>query len=201
MTEEGPFGGHGLRRGEVVQSRNVLCDLIVAVPDLNRESTLSDGRHHDVGRQNFTYAIVPAEPYDTCPGEYHSRPGRCFKFFHPCYQVAANLDDLHVGTDIEELAGPAKTSGGNLSTPELFQQPPPGIPRVGDEHIACILAFTNCPEKESGGKFRWKIFEAVDGDVNIAIEERLLDLAGEESLVADLGQRRFENSSPFVLIT
>src|SRR5262245_47872287 len=64
---------------------------------------------------------------------------------------------------------------------------------VGDERVAGVFPFRNRSEVESFGKLKRDVFEAMDRNVDAAIEQCFIDFLGEESLAADIRQRHIEN--------
>ena len=60
---------------------------------------------------------------------------------------------------------------------------------MADDRVAGVLPLGHGGQHQSFGQFGGQIFQAVDGEVRAAIEQRLLDFLGEESLAADFGQR------------
>lgn len=54
-----------------------------------------------------------------------------------------------------------------------------------------VASLGNGADRQTVGSPYWQIFETVDGDVDIASPQSVLQRLGEESLAADQWQRRF----------
>ena len=60
---------------------------------------------------------------------------------------------------------------------------------LADHGVARIFALGNGGQHQALGQFGGQVLQAVHGQIGAAIEQRLFDFLGEESLGADLGQR------------
>jgi hypothetical protein len=59
---------------------------------------------------------------------------------------------------------------------------------AADEGVAGILAFRDGGDGQAGGLFGRHVLHGMDGDVDAAVQQGLLDLLGEQGLAADLHQ-------------
>jgi hypothetical protein len=93
--------------------------------------------------------------------------------------VAPQLDDVEIGADGEKLRAAADARGsdprslGNLG--DRLARPDPDVGRVRTRRDA--------GEREAVGQFARQVLGAVDGEVDVAVEKRPLDLADESRLV------------------
>jgi hypothetical protein len=60
--------------------------------------------------------------------------------------------------------------------------------RPEDQRVPRILPRQGAGKHDAGRQLRLQVLQAVDGEVDSAIDQRLVDLLGEEALAADLGQ-------------
>ena len=51
-----------------------------------------------------------------------------------------------------------------------------------DQHVADIHAHADGAELKTGGQFGGQIFQAVNGEVGLAVQQRVLDFLGEQTL-------------------
>ena len=58
-----------------------------------------------------------------------------------------------------------------------------------DQGVACVFSRQHGAERQTLGKHGRHVLAAVDGDINRAVEERVLDLLDEQALATGFGQR------------
>ncbi|MNY10841.1 hypothetical protein D3C86_1438400 [compost metagenome] len=69
-----------------------------------------------------------------------------------------------------------------------------GREMLADEAVAGVLAFGHGGDGQAGGLFGGDVLHRVDGDVDAAVEQGLLDLLGEQGLAADFQQAAVLNA-------
>jgi hypothetical protein len=120
-----------------------------------------------------------AEPFETGRGEDEPVDLAVVALAEPRVDVAAQLDDVEVGADREQLRAAADARGsdprplGNLG--DRLARPDPDVGRVRTRRDA--------GEREAVGKLPRQVLGAVDGEIDVVFEKRPLDLADEARLV------------------
>jgi hypothetical protein len=172
-------------------------DLPVALADFDTKRSLADRRENDFGFDRFANALRPPQANNAGLRQDHSCPVRVFKLLHPGLQIPPEIDNLEVIADMFELAFPAEASGGDLRPLRLPEEQPLAVPGVRDEHITHILAFADRSDRQSCRQFGRQVFQTMYGEIDPSIQERMLNLSGEQSLVADLRKRGIEDLVTF----
>ena len=114
----------------------------------------------------------------------------------PGVDVAAELDDLEVGAEREELGAAADARGPDAGAlGDLGDRVAGADPDVGG-----VLARRDADEAEALGQLAGQVLGAVDGEVDLAVEQRPLDLADEARLVVGVAAADGPPSSPEVRI-
>ena len=124
--------------------------------------------------------------------------------------VAANLDDLPIGSKPEELGFAARAAGGHGEFAGQIADTQPGVeapslrvagrpfldvvrgggffqkrPIAVDKHLTGIFAFGDGAEGEAGRQFRGQILQAVHREVGLLLDQCHFEFLGEQAL----GQR------------
>ena len=84
---------------------------------------------------------------------------------------------------------PAKTAGSNTCAAGEFLE----LWAVGNEYIARILTLRHSGEIDAIGQLKRYVFDAVHGDIDAAIQQRLVDFLGEQTLSSDVRQWHIQN--------
>ncbi len=92
------------------------------------------------------------------------------------------LGDLEVRPRREELRPAARARRADARPARKVRE---GPPRLGNEDVARVLALRNGREDDARGKRRRHVLQAVDREVDPAVEQRLVELLREVSLPAD----------------
>ncbi len=126
-----------------------------------------------------------AEPLQSGQGKHRRLDDTGLALGKPGVDIAAQVDDLQIGPAMQQLRAPAQRRGADDGA--AFQVG--DAPHVaGDQHVACILA----RQEGRDGELRWlrrrHVLHAVDGGIDPAGEQRLLDLLDEQSLAARFRQ-------------
>jgi hypothetical protein len=114
--------------------------------------------------------------------------------------IAAPVDDAQVGSQRQQLRLAPQRRGADHRA--LLQIGDRARSRSGtrtggrDEHVARVLALGHAVDRQPVGEPRLHVLERVDGDVDLAVAQRLLDLLGEQALAAGLGQRPVLDAIP-----
>jgi len=112
-----------------------------------------------------------------------------FEFADAGVDVAANVIDFQVGANSQQLAAAAEGAGANF---RAWRQILDGWGLGRDEHISHVLARRHGRDDEIcllHQRHRHRhVFETVDNEIDLVIEQRLLELADEEALATKLVQ-------------
>ena len=106
--------------------------------------------------------------------------------------VAANGAHHDIGPGVQQLRLAADGGGPH---DRLWRQRGERRVRVGplqssaeDQHIPRVLALEGAGEHDARRQFRLQILEAVDGEIDASILQRLVDLFREQALAAHVGE-------------
>ena len=103
----------------------------------------------------------------------------------PGVDIAAQHLDVQVGAAVERLRLAPQAGGAQLRAQrQVFQL----LRAAAQEGVARVLALGHGGDAEALGQQRRHVLHRVDRAVDAALDERLLDLLGEEALAADLQQ-------------
>ena len=104
----------------------------------------------------------------------------------PRIDVAADLDQLEIGPAMQDLGSPPQAARGNDGAGREL-----GERRMArrDEHVAGRSSRRHGGERKLRHDDRRQILEAVNGDLDPALEERVLDRLREDPFAAEAGER------------
>ena len=192
-----PAAGRSGRRGSARAAR---ATRVVARALLDADRALGDRRQHLVRRRSAG-AGRRSRPSRSQPG--HGEEGRrrhaVVELAQPGLHAAAELDDLRGrGGGGSTWARAAQARGADDAARRQVRQRPPR--RARRRRRATSSRGRQAGDGEAVGLQRRHVLHRVHGDVDRAGGQRLLDLAGEEALAAELGQGRSCTRSPVVRI-
>ena len=173
----------GVRRGMVERARRRRSRRPSARVSMASAPCPTAG-HITSGRQNLRDAVAPAQALQAGGGQ---QDGVVLPFIQLCAGAyrgcRAPIRSARSGRSLRSCA--ARRS-------ELVPTfAPAGRSRqlAADHGVARVFALRNGRQHQAFGQFGRQIFQAVDRQIGAAVEQRFLDLLGEQALVADLGQR------------
>ena len=109
------------------------------------------------------------------------------------FQKHAQEGELQVGAEVQHLRLAADGSAADHSAALEGGVGIGGVDRAGiwaeDEGIAAVFAAQGAGEHNTGGKFGFEIFKAVDCEIDAEVEQSFVNLLGEQAFTADFGQR------------
>ena len=176
-------------RGGVVDSVDPGARGPVGRAHLDRENPLPDGGNENRRVQRPRVPGLEPETAQPSGGEDHRVPGSARELSHARVHVAANRLDDEVGPECEREGPPARAGrADHRSRPQTLEV----HRRPGDEDVTRVLAFGVRREREPRRELGREVLEAVDREVEGALEQRLLDLPHEQALAPDRGQSRLE---------
>jgi hypothetical protein len=181
-AHDGAFGEGGDTRGLVVERREQLLRVVIGGAALERERPLAGGGNEDRLREELVsgggFAEQPAESGGGDDDAGELRAG-AVEFLDAGVEVALQVLEVEVLENGAQdgLAPEARRADDGVEA-ELFDR------RGGaaDVRIGGLLALEERGELEAIGQFGGDVLEAVDGEVDLAGEERALDLLDEEPL-------------------
>lgn len=178
-----PLGGQLDQRIAVGEAGRCARRGSVAGAALEGERSLPGSGHELVeaeGEGDLTLASESAQPGGSEDDPVELAVGQAAQ---PRVDVAPELDQLEVGSERQELRAPAQArrshacSAGNLG--QRRAPPEPGV--------SGILAHRHADDLEARGQLTGNVLGAVDGELDLAGEQRPLDLADESGLVVEGG--------------
>ena len=134
-------------------------------------------------RQDFGDAVAPAQALEAGGGQQNRVVLAFVELAQARVEIAAHGFHLEIWPELAQLRGAAKRTGADLGAYRQIGQ------LAAHYGVARIFALRDRGQHEAFGQFGGQVFQTVHGEVGAAIEQRLLDLFGEEALGADLGQR------------
>ena len=143
---------------------------------------MAHGRAHDVRRQLLRDAVAPSHALQACGGQNNGVILAFIELAQASIEIAANRIDRQVGPMHADLRGTAKGTGSHLRSRRKLGQP------ASHHCIQRILPGRGGSQSEPFRKGRGKILEAVNGEIDAAFEQRVLDLFREQAFAADLSQ-------------
>ena len=199
-AEERSLRLDGARRRRVVERRHELREPRVVGPGLDRQGALTHGRQHLVEREREPGHLGAAETGEPRGREDRARHLLLDQLAQAGLHVAADVHHVEVGSQRQELRAAPQARGAHACALRYAGQSQLGAGleplqqgRIGHEHVAHVLALGEGDDVQPLGDRRRHVLGRVHGHVDAVLEQRGLELLGEQSLVADLGQRRVED--------
>ena len=161
--------------------------------DGDADDSLSGGGHHGVGVERQHRCVVEMEAFDTRQSQQAGRAVAAADLFDAGLDVAADEGDTQVGAGVEQLRLAAEgvgADGGAVGQRGERGRRGSGVVQAGPRMraVAGVLAAEGAGEDDAGGELGLEVLEAVDGEVDAAVEQGLVDFLAEEAFAADLGQ-------------
>ena len=133
---------------------------------------------------------VEAQPAQAGHGEEGGLGDPVLELLHPGLHVAAELDHREVRAAVAKLRPPPQAGGADDRAGRKVGE---RAAVEGDEGVAHVLARQVAGDREAVRLERRHVLHRMHGDVDLAGEQRVLDLAREQALAADLRQRPVEH--------
>lgn len=188
--EEGSLCRHRRTTGEIVQRRHQ-AELGRCLAHLDRQCGLPRRWEHDLGRENLAYHIQPLPSFQTGVGQDDciERPGRVQGAGEAGIDVAAQGQDDQVGSRGQQLRRAARAAGADLRTCRQAVQRMAG---AADQDVGRVGASWDRADMQAIRRLCRQVLQTVDGRVDAAYMQRLLQLFCEQALAANCGQRAIE---------
>src|SRR5262249_53085169 len=136
----------------------------------------TDGGKHHVVLEYLSNAFLMTEPFQSSDGQNNPiELPRC-QFSQASVDIAAQCGEFQSREAMTQLNLAAEAACSNC---RAWAQ---GLERwtIGDEGIAWIFAFGSGAERYSTRELEWDILHAVDGKIDAAIQQRLVNFLREE---------------------
>ena len=202
--EESALGGHTTQRGGMIQAGADAGGAGVLGADFEAHGALANAGEHDLEVQNAgenpgrdalagNLAIGPDGKFQTTQaGGGEDGPikfGLIGQLLHTGADVAANFDDIQIGTSVEQLrfaAGAARGDGGADRQILELQSGGEAAARGGadraiEEDVADIGPLADGTQFQTVWQFGGQVLQAVDGEVRLAIEQGDFEFLGEQA--------------------
>ena len=180
-----PFGADFDGGYRIVQAGHHIAATGVVPPGLDADRPLADCREHHLHGQELGDPACPAHPPEPRRGDDHTVELLRPQLPDPGIQISAQRNDLQIGPPVPELhapperAGPDPRSAGHLlHLPVSFR----------DQDVPRILPGRYGGDLQRFRQFSRKVFHAVDGQIDVAAKERILDFPDENPFAADSRQ-------------
>ena len=177
----------GCRTGSgIVDRRQQSQDALVVLAALHSESALARRGEHRVHLQPFRHRALDPESQDAGCSKDHRVELPVLHLSDARVDVAANRTDVEIVAEAEELrctaqaARPHDRARRKLSQAEAVAR---------DDAVPDVLALTHGAERDARRLLRRQVLQRMDGEVDRARPQRLLELCREQALAADGGQR------------
>ena len=140
---------------------------------------MRDLRQHHVAVEHAGRVLLEPEAFECRERDDHRVVSELLALAQPGLDVPAQWSEDEVGAGGRELRAPAdRTRTDERADRELFEG-------GADERVAGIGPFRNRHEHEPRRRLGREILGRMDRDIGAAVDDRLLDLAGEDASAAD----------------
>ncbi len=151
-----------------------------------RERALAGRGGELVKGEALVDGVGAAESVEAGAGEDQGVAGAFFKFAQAGVDVAAELDELEIGAQGQELGATTRAGGAHAAgVREGVERPV----RLADEGVAGVGARRDGGEREAGVELSRQVFKGVDGEVDASSGERFFDLLDEDAFAVKAGRR------------
>ena len=169
----------------MVERHQQLAGSRVAGAKLEREHPLAGSRDEAARRERRVGRVLAAETPKARQREHDRIEITGAQLPQTRVDVPAQLGDLEIGPDREQLRAPAEAGRADART---FRK---RLERArADEHVARVLRGRDRRDLEPVGQPAGNVLRAVDGEVDLLREKRFLDLLDEARLVGDRTRAR-----------
>ena len=182
QTHDGAFLGQAGLGREVGEAEDQLVGRQLGIAQFDREATLAGGRHEHPGVEGPPF--VPAtEPVEAGLRKHQRVEVAVGEAPETCVDVAADVTHVEVRSQSEQRGAAAKARRSHhRALPKVVE----GVGAA--EGVASVGALQDPRSQETLGKVRRDVLGGVQGHVDLAREEGLLDLLDEARLVGELGR-------------
>ena len=185
LGQAGALGAHAQGRRAVIERRQQRAQAVVVGAHLDADGALTDCRKNLPAVDDGRRLVEQAQPLQS--GHRQQRriglAGR--QLAQPRLHIAAQGNDLEVRPEGQQLRLPPQRRGADGGAPRQL-----GDARAcpGEQRVARILARQHRADDEPRGQPCRHVLHRMHRAVDAAVEQRFLDLLGEQALAADLHQ-------------
>ena len=147
---------------------------------------LSGSGQHHLGIEHGGRAIGKAKPVQSRQRQQGRHGFAAIDLRQPRVHVAPEHDDFEIAAAVHELGAATLRRSTDHRSPRKRRDVVHG---GTDESIARIFPRQNTGNRNTVRQNGFEVLHGVHGDVDIASEQRLLDLLGEQTLAANIGER------------
>ena len=190
--QQGPLRiGHRLRY-RILDRREKLAQLRRVGTNRDAHDALAGRRYHHVGIDHDRGLVLQAQAAHARQCQQARGEIAPLHLVEPAMDVAPDGPDLQVGPGMQELSLAADGAGADHGA---VGKAGVGVRRIHDvvvlaedQRVTGIFAGERAGEDDPRGQERLEVLEGMDGEVDPAIHQRLVDLLGEQPFAADIGQ-------------
>ncbi len=180
---EDALGAGGSMGVGVIYGSGESNSLRVVGAGLQGKGPLADSREHDVEGEDLGSLLKEAEAGEAGGGQDDAIVVAALHLAETGVDVAADVSDGQVGPVGAELSGAAGAAGADGGAGRHIGQLQAA---AGDEGVTDFPTRRDGGDKQAFGGPGRQVFEAVDGDADVAPAEGFLQLGDEDAAAADL---------------
>ena len=133
--------------------------------------------------------MLQAQSIQSGSGQNHRIKFTAVQFSQPRVNIATYIADFNVFAKIKQLSLSPRTARPDASPTRKFTERICCCLRIQHQRVANILSLWNRCDLQPIGRYRWQVLQAMNGEVNLTIEQRRLQTLGKNALPTNLGQR------------
>ena len=195
--EERTFGVSSLTRGRVVERADGSEDLgiaggvvgierVLGRAGFERQRSLAGRGSELVNREALVDGLGSSDAVETGAGKDERIAFACFELAQAGVDVAAQLDEVEVGPQREDLGATARAVGADYGCDGQRMERPE---RLADEGVASVGAWRDRREGEARVELGGQIFQRMDREVDASRGEGFFYLLDEDTFAVDAGRR------------
>ncbi len=182
-----PFGRDRDSSFNVFQAPADLARFTGIVSSLHCQRSLTNRGTHHLRIQQFRDAVLPTQAPQPGRGQNDRVVLTFVQLSQTRIQVAANVGNLQVRPHDAQLRRSPQRRRADARASSEVRQP------SADDGIPRVLALRYRRQNEASRQIGRHVFQAVDRQVDRAVQQRLFDFLGEEPLGPDFRQRHVED--------
>jgi len=190
-VHDGAFGAQRHRRTRIVDGCDHFSRTRVALPNLDCDDALSRRRHAEFDGQECRDASAPLQSSKSSRGQHESIIVAGVQFPEARIQIAAHRQECRRRREVHELGD--SPDAARTDSRRASERLPDSIDLLfrtlsGRQHdcVPWIFSRQHAGDLEPLREQCRHVFAAVNGEVHLAGEQRILDFLHEQALAADL---------------
>ena len=155
-------------------------------PALHGERALSRRWQHELEVQLLPAPMQHSKPFQACARKNHAvvLPLGVSGLAQARVYIPADVEHAETGIAVEDLRGPAAAAGSNRGVCRQLVEPQPSSCNQYITRMSTLQDSTNGKSRRGLG---WKVFQAMNCDIDSPVRERRLQFRSEYTLPAKLG--------------